>query len=218
MPKSKAKKLNEFRERVIYGSLLAAISMVAIYFGGIVFNAFAALIAVIMMFEFRSIIWNRKTANRKLWYCIMVIYIVIPVMALVFLRAYNYDATLWLVVTIAGSDIGGYSVGKAWGKHKMAPKISPKKTWEGLAGCCFFAALTSYFYTQMSEYFFIGIILALVSQAGDLTESLIKRYFGVKDSASIIPGHGGFMDRLDGYIYAAPLVLLWQLKGVLAYI
>ncbi len=218
MQKNNAKKQNEFIERAVYGTLIAVVSLVAIYFGGFVFNAFAAFITVVMMYEFRRMIWNRKGVNRKMWYIIMCFYLIIPVMALVFLRAFNYDATIWLVMTIAASDIGGYAVGKAWGKHKLSPRISPNKTWEGLAGCCFFAALASYFYTQMPAYLVFGALLGLISQAGDLTESLIKRYFGVKDTSSIIPGHGGFMDRLDGYIYAAPLVLIWQVNGVLGFL
>ncbi len=218
MQKNKAKKQNEFTERVVFGSLIAAIAFVAIYLGGFVFRAFAAFVTVVMMYEFRRMIWNRKSANRKMWYIIMCLYLIIPVMSLVLLRTYNYDVTLWLVITIAASDIGGYAVGKAIGKHKLSPRISPNKTWEGLTGCCLFAAIASYFYTQMPEYMLFGAFLALISQAGDLTESLIKRYFGVKDTASIIPGHGGFMDRLDGYVYAAPLVLLWEVNGVLGFI
>lgn len=218
MPKSNVKKPNEFKERAIYGTLLAVISLVAIYLGGTIFNAYCAFLTVVMMYEFRSMIWKRKGVNRKMWYLIMCFYLIIPVMALVVLREFSYDITIWLVMTIAASDIGGYAVGKAWGKHKLAPKISPKKTWEGLIGCCLFAAIASYAYTQMPEFLIFGALLGLISQAGDLTESLIKRYFGVKDSASIIPGHGGFMDRLDGYVYAAPLVLIWHMNGFLGFI
>ena len=220
MPKNKqnTKKPNEFKERAIYGSLLAVIALAALYAGGAIFMAFAALITIIMLFEFRSIISKRKTANKPLWYAIMFFYVIIPVLCFVVLRFANPSAAIWLVITIAASDIGGYAIGKAVGKHKLSPKISPNKTWEGLAGCVLFAAIASMAYSQMTEFLIIGALLALVSQAGDLTESMIKRYFGVKDSASIIPGHGGFMDRLDGYLYAAPLALLWQNSGTLGFL
>ena len=217
MPQSKNKKMNEFTERAVYGTLLAIVAFIALYMGGPVFTAFASLITLIMIYEFRGMIMKRKV-NRPMWYFIMLIYLLVPVMCFVILRNYNAEAAIWLVVTVVASDIGGYAVGKAWGKYKLAPKISPKKTWEGLAGCCLFAGLASFAYSQMAEFFIIGVFLGLVSQAGDLTESLIKRYFGVKDTASIIPGHGGFMDRLDGYLYAAPLALVWQMGGTLGFI
>lgn len=218
MQKSEVKKPNEFTERAIYGTLLAAVSLVALYFGGTVFSVYAAIITVLMAFEFKRIVTARKVPWRLMWYVIMVVYLIIPVMSIVALRTINYDATIWLVMTIAASDIGGYAVGNLIGKHKLAPYISPGKTWEGLAGCCFFAAIASYSYTQMPEYLIFGFMIGLISQAGDLTESLIKRYFGVKNSASVIPGHGGFMDRMDGYLYAAPLVLFWQLTGAMDFV
>jgi phosphatidate cytidylyltransferase len=179
---------------------------------------FACFITTIMLFEFKGIIRNRKTANKFFWYTTALFYLLVPVTCLVILRFYSLDTTIWLVLTIAASDIGGYAAGKAYGKHKLAPKISPGKTWEGLVGCCFFAAVVSAAYTQLPEYLVFGVLIALVSQAGDLTESLIKRYFNVKNSASLIPGHGGLMDRLDGYLYAAPLVLFWQVMGVMSFV
>lgn len=217
--KKKEKKPNEFQERVFYGTLLAVVSIAAIYMGGFTFSIFTAFVTTLMGFEFWKIIHTRKNVPlRGMWYLIMFVYLIIPATCLVMLRAINYDVTLWLVMTIAASDIGGYAVGKAMGKHKLAPGISPNKTWEGLIGCCVFAAIASAAYTQMPEYIVFGIFIGLISQAGDLTESLIKRYFGVKNSASIIPGHGGFMDRLDGYIYAAPLVLFWTVTGAMNFV
>ena len=209
---------NDFSERFIYGTLIAVVSFAAIYLGGIVFVAFCAAITVVMACEFRAIISNRKVPNKAMWYALMPFYLLVPVFCLVVLRFLNYDAAIWLVVTIAASDIGGYAVGKSMGKHKLAPRISPHKTWEGMAGCLVFAAVVSLLYTRLPEFLFFGAFIGLISQWGDLTESAIKRYFGVKDSASIIPGHGGLMDRLDGYLYAAPLALLWQTSGVMDFL
>lgn len=211
-------KSKELKQRIFYGLVIAGIALIAIYRGGGLFNGFAAAIAVVMFYEFHRMVKNRNDVNRPLWFTIKLFYIVIPVLSFVLLRAYNYDAAMWLVLTIAAADIGGFAIGKLLGKHKLAPKISPNKTWEGLAGCCIFAGIVSYCYTLLPSFIIIGAFIGLISQAGDLTESLIKRYFGVKDSSGLIPGHGGIMDRLDGYLYAAPLALLWQLNGVLGFV
>ena len=108
------------------------------------------------------------------------------------------------------SDLGGYVFGVLWGKHPMAPKISPKKSWEGFAGSVTFGVLAGVGMTifALDAQFWIGIILGLVLVAagtcGDLVESLIKRDVGIKDMSSFVPGHGGVMDRLDSLLLAAP--------------
>jgi phosphatidate cytidylyltransferase len=120
---------------------------------------------------------------------------------------------LALLLTWA-SDVGGYAVGMLWGKRKLAPQLSPKKTWEGALGSvlfCLFIALTYAHFTALapvkSAYLIILALLAsLAAQLGDLFMSAIKRYFGVKDSGFIIPGHGGMLDRFDSFILVLPLV------------
>ncbi len=112
-----------------------------------------------------------------------------------------------------GSDAGAYFVGKQIGKHKLAPKISPGKTWEGLVGgvlfSAAFAALVSYsFFPELPFRFSIplAILMAIVGVTGDLAESAIKRGAGVKDAANILPGHGGLLDRLDSLLFCAPIL------------
>jgi phosphatidate cytidylyltransferase len=112
------------------------------------------------------------------------------------------------IVAVAATDIGAYFTGKAFGGPKLAPKISPKKTWAGLIGGIASACLLT---IGMSQIFgfpvwlgaALGAGLAVISQSGDLFESAIKRRFGVKDSGGIIPGHGGLFDRVDGHLAAA---------------
>lgn len=112
-----------------------------------------------------------------------------------------------------GSDIGAYFAGKNLGKHKMAPEISPGKTWEGFAGGVILAAglaalSTFMFFGELPYYASVplGVAMALLGVAGDLAESAMKRGAKTKDAANILPGHGGFLDRMDSLLLSAPVV------------
>jgi phosphatidate cytidylyltransferase len=121
-------------------------------------------------------------------------------------------ATILLVVM--GTDTGGYAVGARLGRHPMAPQISPKKTWEGLAGSVALAGAVGVPLTVwwLDAPWWVGLLLALAIVAagtcGDLIESLVKRDVGIKDMSSFLPGHGGAMDRLDSILVAAPVAWL----------
>lgn len=120
---------------------------------------------------------------------------------------------LWLLVAVWGTDIGGYAFGKSIGGPKLAPSISPGKTWAGLVGGMIFAAIVgagfgAALFGNWLYWALASALIAVVAQIGDLLESKLKRIFGVKDSGSIIPGHGGVLDRLDGVLLAAPVSLL----------
>ncbi|MEE9965619.1 MAG: phosphatidate cytidylyltransferase [Propionicimonas sp.] len=122
---------------------------------------------------------------------------------------------------IVGSDTGGYIVGSLLGKHPMAPVISPKKTWEGLAGSFLLSGIVSVVFvaTVTTWPWWYGLLLAAVvvvfGTAGDLIESMIKRDVGIKDMGSFLPGHGGVMDRLDSLLVAVPAAwVLFILLGV----
>lgn len=128
---------------------------------------------------------------------------------------YNFYITLWFFLMVWSMDIGGFVVGCNLKGPKLAPKISPNKTWSGLIGGIVLAMAVSYLYTYFVvkdakdvQLFFVvlGGLTALISQVGDLIESAIKRKVGVKDSSALIPGHGGVFDRIDGLIFAAPFV------------
>lgn len=124
---------------------------------------------------------------------------------------------LWYVLVIWCMDVGGYLVGSTVKGPKLAPSISPKKTWSGLVGGMALAALVStvYIYYFISDTVWVfalaAAVIAAVSQIGDLVESKIKRGLGIKDSSDLIPGHGGMFDRVDGLIFAAPFVLIAML-------
>lgn len=116
---------------------------------------------------------------------------------------------------VVGSDTGGYAVGATLGRHPMAPAISPKKTWEGLAGSVALASVVGVLMAifVLKQPWWVGASLALLvvvfGTAGDLIESLIKRDVGIKDMSSFLPGHGGVMDRLDSALVAIPAAWLW---------
>ena len=143
-----------------------------------------------------------------------VVYAGLGALALVWIRADPVAGRanlVFLVAVIWASDIGAYLAGRLVGGPKLAPAISPGKTWSGAAGGlaaamatgCAAAAITAP--GQPVRAALLAVFLAAASQAGDLLESAIKRGFGVKDSGQLIPGHGGLLDRLDGFLLAAPV-------------
>ena len=125
---------------------------------------------------------------------------------------------LTFLLVSAFSDIGGYAVGVLFGRHPLAPSISPKKSWEGLGGSvlgCVLAGVASLLWVLHGPWW-VGVILGVTSAfaatTGDLMESMIKRDLGIKDMSKILPGHGGVMDRLDSLIMTAPVV--WAVLAI----
>ncbi len=123
---------------------------------------------------------------------------------------YGLTDTLFLVVVVWSTDIGAYVCGRIVGGARMAPRISPGKTWSGAAGGVAAAGFAGALLAAHGHGFQLGalpaaVLLSVCAQAGDLLESAIKRHLGVKDSGGTIPGHGGLFDRLDGFLLAAPM-------------
>ncbi|HTK37422.1 MAG TPA: phosphatidate cytidylyltransferase [Pyrinomonadaceae bacterium] len=119
----------------------------------------------------------------------------------------------YFFLVLMGSDTGAYFTGRALGKHKLAPKISPGKTWEGLVGgiiaaAAFAALATFWFFPELTYQYSIplAVVMAIVGVLGDLAESAMKRGANAKDAASVLPGHGGFLDRLDSLLLNAPIL------------
>lgn len=123
------------------------------------------------------------------------------------------DLLSFFFLVLMGSDIGAYYTGRLIGKHKLAPKISPGKTWEGLFGglaaALALAALAHFwFFRELPLKWALPLagIMTVLGVLGDLTESALKRGAGAKDAANLLPGHGGFLDRLDSLLFNAPLI------------
>jgi phosphatidate cytidylyltransferase len=143
------------------------------------------------------------------------LYVGIPVLSLNLLRAHPEHGlllTLWAMALVWASDTGAYFAGRAIGGPKLAPAISPNKTWAGFLGgivtAGLFAALLTIWAGLYTPLAWATPVLAAASQGGDLFESHLKRQAGVKDSSNLLPGHGGVMDRLDGLVAVAPLAAL----------
>jgi phosphatidate cytidylyltransferase len=128
-----------------------------------------------------------------------------------------HDGQLRVLATLVAvvlSDTGGYVVGAKFGRHPMAPSVSPKKSWEGLIGSLLAAATGSavvlflMFHVSLGWGLLFGLAIAAASVIGDLGESMLKRDMGVKDMSGLLPGHGGLMDRLDSVVFAAPVGFL----------
>jgi phosphatidate cytidylyltransferase len=146
-----------------------------------------------------------------------VVYVGVPAVVLLWLRAdepYGLPAVLFLLLIVWTTDTFAYFGGRLIGGPKLWPSISPNKTWAGLitgvaasaiAGALFAAFLKE---AAVAMLAFSGLVLGLVAQAGDLAESALKRRFGVKDASSLIPGHGGVLDRVDGLVFAATAAAL----------
>jgi len=143
------------------------------------------------------------------------LYVVLPIALLVSVHKENYFSLILISILLMVwiSDIGGYFVGKSTGKRKLFPSVSPGKTWEGFWGAGLLSLLFSYaFYSYFANFSvrtwaLIALTVWLFGSWGDLVESKLKRQAGVKDSGTIMPGHGGFLDRFDAFIFCIPFVL-----------
>lgn len=202
--------------RIISGAVMAALVLGALYLGGWLFTLLIVVAALLMIRE-----WDGLTVNDRVhWKCIGLLYVGIPCASLIWLRGHAYGAHMILFVMLAvwATDIGAYFAGRRIGGPKLAPHISPSKTWAGLGGGVVCAAIVGGFSSYFTPYppsfiaaMDLGAVLALVAQCGDLFESWLKRRIGVKDSGTLIPGHGGLLDRVDGLIFTVPLFawLVW---------
>jgi phosphatidate cytidylyltransferase len=198
------------KQRVVSALILIPLAIYAIFYSKSFFIFLTIAICIIMTSEWLDII---KTAqDQKKWRLIGLFYILIPIYSVIKIRLYDADILLWMFAVIWATDIFAFFSGRSFGGPKLAPSISPNKTWSGLAGgviaSMLIGLMSSFMFTGGVLFFiFMSAILALIEQAGDLFESKVKRIFGVKDSGSIIPGHGGVLDRLDGMMFVAPTVL-----------
>lgn len=141
-------------------------------------------------------------------------YVALPALALLFIRDQENGTvlTFWTLALVWATDIGAYFAGRAIGGPKLMPRVSPNKTWAGLIGGMVAALLAGLAFHHWGALP-LGLalaspVLALVAQGGDLYESALKRRAGVKDSGTILPGHGGVLDRLDGLVPVAPMAAL----------
>lgn len=155
-----------------------------------------------------SLLWGHRGLRLLMGFLVL-----IPTwVALVYVRQQENGAllVLLLILVVAIADSGGYFAGRRFGRHKLAPAVSPGKTWEGFAGgfvanCLLAVALSQALDVDLLLMLVLIVPTSLVSVLGDLLESMVKRHAGVKDSGYILPGHGGILDRVDGITAGAPV-------------
>jgi phosphatidate cytidylyltransferase len=195
---------------------MASCVLSAIWIGSPYFEALIGLIGCLAIMEwYRLILVNRPKFPNIIFMCFGVLYVLVPCLILVWLRnngPHGLYFIVWFFVVIWSTDIGAYLFGKSIGGAKLAPKISPNKTWAGFFGGISSAVIVSfllyYFLYPMAGLFlfFLGcVIISIVGQIGDLFESWCKRRLGVKDSGKLIPGHGGILDRVDSLLLSTPI-------------
>jgi phosphatidate cytidylyltransferase len=194
--------------------------MPAVSLGVMLLAAFGPPLGALGLLAAGTVILFLLRRHGDIWPAAGLFYIGLTGFSLVLLRGEDFAGllnTLFMVLIVWASDTGAYLAGRALGGPKLAPAISPGKTWSGAAGGLLAAILVGAGAAALlmpggaSRAAAIAAMLGLMSQAGDLLESAIKRRFGVKDSSSLIPGHGGVFDRLDGVMAAAPLATAFAL-------
>ncbi len=228
------------------GLIMAATAFAFIRIGGWPFTIMCLILGGLIFWEWQKI--TRQTPASISWLIAGILYAILPVAALIYLRngthgftvipsnAPQFAIVLAVVAAVIATDVGAYFAGRILGGPKLAPRISPKKTWAGFFGGILSAILViaalQYFLPQVSHEFppepnatdaasdfawnavLFSAPVSVVSQVGDLFESWLKRRFDVKDSSHIIPGHGGVMDRLDGLIaasvFVAGIIYFWS--------
>ncbi len=201
--------------RIVSAIVLGPLLLAALWFGFPWIDLVAAVATPLLISE-----WIALTRGRLLFRLLAIVYTLAAIVALLWLRHQPGDGRetiVWIVACIWATDIGAYAVGRAAGGAKLAPRISPGKTWSGLVGGMAWAAVASsavgYAFAMGHTFTLaaIGAGLAVVGQTGDLLESAAKRRAGVKDSGTLIPGHGGLLDRVDGLLAVLVVVALARL-------
>lgn len=209
----------ELRVRLVSALALGTMVLIAVLLGGLLFTLVMVAAALLVLRE-----WDALTAGEgRVWALAGLVYAAVPCALLLWLRGIvlplqphaGLSLTLSLIFMVIATDVGAYFAGRQFGGPKLAPRISPGKTWAGLAGGMAAAAAAGAACSTFSPYpatfgggLAVGALLAAVAQGGDLFESWLKRRAGVKDSGALLPGHGGAMDRLDGYAAAIPVFAL----------
>ncbi|MBY0355702.1 MAG: phosphatidate cytidylyltransferase [Rickettsiales bacterium] len=219
---------NELHKRILTGTVLAFSVLILLLLGGPFFAGLILLCAMLMIQE-----WNELTQNESRRFQLAgYAYVLLPCLSLLMLRTLVFPdfaeleaetsplPVLHLLCIVIATDVGAFAAGRILGRHKIAPAISPSKTWEGLAGGVLAAGIISMsfapflvFPTSTLSALLLGVVLAIISQTGDFFESWLKRRAGVKDSGHLLPGHGGILDRVDGLTFAAPFYLFTAILG-----
>ena len=194
--------------RTLAGMAMIALALVTVVLGGYFFAVLVAGAATMMYFE-----WSRLVRGWGIgWHVAGFLYALVPAIAVLWIREQpnlGLSMVVWVFVVVWTTDIGAFFAGRAIGGPKLAPSISPNKTIAGLVGGMISAGLAGWAWVDFAGippvFLWLAPPLAFAAQAGDIFESWLKRRANAKDSGTWLPGHGGFLDRLDGMVVVAPL-------------
>ncbi len=215
--------MSELARRSMVGGALMLVALAAAALGGYVFATLVALASCVIFYEWRRIVHGWGFG----WQVAGFVYALIPALALLWIRErfllngapVGLELLLWVFITTWSVDIGAYFAGRTIGGPKLAPAISPNKTWSGLIGgmaaAALFGGLWAYLLQLPAILLLLAAPFAFAAQIGDLFESWLKRRAGVKDSGNWLPGHGGALDRLDGLVVVAALTAAAMMAGLL---
>ena len=208
-----ATKTSDLWVRLVSALVMVALAGAALWLGGAWFDGFVLLVAIACLYEFIRLIF--LATNSAWWRIVGTLAAIVYVgAATAVLAVLPIGVVLGVLAVVVATDTGAYFSGRTIGGPKIAPRISPSKTWAGLFGGMVAAGLVSFgfFYSNVGERAFgtMGLValltgagLAVLAQSGDFLESWLKRRAGVKDSSNLIPGHGGVFDRADGILPVA---------------
>jgi phosphatidate cytidylyltransferase len=208
--------VNELSVRSLAAVAMMFVALAAAVLGGYYFAILVAAAATVIFYEWTQIVRGWGAA----WNIGGFFYALIPALALLWVRDRSDDQlalVLWIFIVTWSTDIGAYFVGRAFGRAKLAPSISPNKTVAGLCGGIAAATILAggwaWFAGLKPALYVLAPLFAVAAQGGDLFESWMKRRAGVKDSGRWLPGHGGIFDRLDGLVPVAVLTAIAQIAG-----
>ena len=205
--------------RVVSAIVVVAVSLAALWLGGWAWAGFVMIVAGGVLYEWRALVrgWKPSPLKEAFWTLGGILYLAPAAAMLMLMREgeQGFADVLTLIALVAAIDIGAYFTGRALGGPKIAPSISPSKTWAGLLGGILGALTVLILSARLSnaspawwQVLGLAVLAAIVAQAGDFFESWMKRRAGVKDSGKLIPGHGGLFDRVDGLIAVSFLAAL----------
>lgn len=197
-------------QRTLSILFLAPLVLLVFWVGGFLLKAFAALVMLVAFYEFFMIAKLERQLGVK--YGLTAFAAIYCAIAFVALISLPLSVLLFLMLSVWGSDIGGYVFGKMIGGPKLAPKISPNKTIAGLVGACLVPSVVMglYLAPHYDTAMVVGVMIGLIGQIGDVSISYLKRRVNIKDTGNVIPGHGGVLDRVDALMLV--IVVFWLLS------
>jgi len=196
--------MNETLKRALSGAVYVAVMWIGTSYSETSFKLLFAILGLVCMYE----IWKLRKGKTKI---IAFLYILIP---LALVHKIDQEIILLMFVLTWTFDTFAYLLGVKFGKHKIMPSVSPKKSWEGFVGGFIFTVIAAYLTTNFSEIelnqaIAISLFLPFTATIGDLIESHYKREAGVEDSGNFIPGHGGMLDRMDAFMFTIPTLYIY---------